>query len=160
MAKKKEWRPVSQYFDLDGILNPDYNRQNFQRFVKDFGWREYMFSPVVRSFAKLFAGQPDYNYEDHNALGFTRLPDRSLELIGGHNRAFRRGHDVMVTSVFLRVPRKKLDAWCKAHPGIRYVVCKHEYDFHYQGRGFLVLLMNDVIAEKYADVIEKYREAV
>ena len=66
MAKKREWRPVSQYFDLDGILNPDQNRQTFKRFVADFGWKEYMFSPVVRSFSKLLAGRTDYNYEDYN----------------------------------------------------------------------------------------------
>ena len=100
MAKKKEWRPVSEYFDLNGLVNPEYNRDVFKQFVKDFGWKEYMFSPVVRSFWKLLSGQPDYNYEDHNGLGFTRLLDRSFEKLGGHNRAFRNGQDVMMSAVF------------------------------------------------------------
>lgn len=160
MAKKREWRPVSQYFDLDGILNPDQNRQTFKRFVADFGWKEYMFSPVVRSFSKLLAGRTDYNYEDYNALGFTRLPDRSFERLGGHNRAFRNGTDVMMSAVFLQIPWEKLQTWCKAHPGIRYVVCKQEYDFHYQGRGFLLLFMTDETAKKYSDILAKYQEAV
>ncbi|MBQ1495314.1 MAG: hypothetical protein IIZ37_10805, partial [Acinetobacter sp.] len=153
------WRPVSQYFDLDGILNPDQNRETFKRFVSDFGWKEYMFSPVVRSFSKLLEGRSDYNYEDYNALGFTRLPDRSFERLGGHNRAFRHGHDVMMSAVYLQIPQKKLDTWCKQHPGIRYVICQQKYDFHYQGRGFLVLFMTDAIATKYAKILDEYREA-
>lgn len=159
MAKKKEWRPVSQYFDLNGLFNPEYNRTVFKQFVNDFGWKEYMFSPVVRSFIKLLSGEPDYNYEDHNALGFSRLLDRSFEKLGGHNRAFRNGSDVMMTAVFLQVPFDRLNEWCKAHPGISYMVCKRQYDFHYQGTGFLVLFMTDAMAEKYADVLNVYREA-
>ena len=159
MAKKKEWRPVSSYFDLNGLSNPEYNKDTFKQFVNDFGWKEYMFSPVVRSFWKLLSGQPDYNYEDRDGLGFSRLLDRSFEQLGGHNRAFRNGQDVMMSAVFLQIPWEKLEKWCKDHPGIRYVVCKQQYDFHYQGHGFLVLFMTDMMVAKYADVLRRYQEA-
>ena len=154
---KQEWKPIEKYFDLDGISERLRNRGAFAAFIKTFGWTHYMFHPIVMDFQKLLAGRADYNEEKRGAVGFERLPDVTFERLEGHTRAFKHGNDVMLALVIHDLDREKIEAWATEH-NARYVICKKEWAFHNNGTDYLVLFMNDSIAQKYASELDAYKD--
>ena len=156
MARKR-WKPISSYFDLDGITDRVRNREAFQTFVRTFGWTEYMFAPVVYDYGKLLSGQKDFDMVVRTALGFGRLPDRSLERLGHYPRAFRRGSDVVMTILARDVDREVCRKWCDEHQAVC-CICRPELAFHNNGQDTLILFMSPSTAARYAEALSLYRE--
>ena len=155
MKVTSQWKPTSTYFDLYGIHDRMLNRDAFQAFIKSFGWKEYMFHPVVMDFKKLLAGDSDYNAPKRDAIGFARLPDTSFESLGGHNRVFRSGNRVMLVSMFRKPDIDAISKWCEDHDCM-YVICDTQKAFHHNGRDILVFFMAPKTYETYKGVIKSY----
>lgn len=155
MKVTSKWKPTSSYFDLDGIRDRAQNREAFQAFIKSFGWKEYMFHPVVMDFKKLLAGAADYNAPKRDAIGFARLPDTSFESLGGHSRVFRKGDSVMLVSMFRKPDIGAIEKWCSDHDCM-YVICDAMKAFHHNGRDTLVFFMTPQVYDQYKGIIKGY----
>lgn len=158
MVKKRGWKSIDRYFDIDGIDTRYANRDAFRNFCLDFGWKEYMVYPEVADFRKLLHGEPGYDEPDRNALLFSRGPDKSLTALGYHSRAFRNWDTVMLSVIIpVSKPVDGVYGWCADHEAVP-VICRSGAEFHDYGHGRLVLLMTPEVRERYDAVLSGYEE--
>lgn len=151
---KSEWKSISKYADVDGIEERVRNREAFSRFVREFRWQEYQFQPTPVDFQKFMAGRDDYNVKNHLALGFARLPDKSLNDFG-FARGFRSGKDVMLVVISRDIDHKRVRLWAENH-NLTYVFCKPERAFHDNGFGQMVFFMTESVRKKYDKILQDY----
>lgn len=140
-VKKAKWKEIGRYLDLDGIRDHFRNRRAFQAFVGAFGWDSFLFSPVVYDYRKFFSGDPGYEKPARDAFGAARLPDRSLEGLITHPKAFRKDGAVVLTGLSSHPDKDLLDRWCALHSAVC-VICPARVSFHRNGLDHLLLFMN------------------